>query len=75
MRSRCGLAAGGHHLVKRPPLDELRIKLLAKFTPPAGARIKAFHYLSINMFHEAFSWEMRTASSRCKVMVPQTGED
>jgi len=50
--SRC-FAAGGDHLVKRPPLNELGIKLLTEFAAPAGARVKAFHYLSINMFHEA----------------------
>jgi hypothetical protein len=56
MRGRRGLAAGRDHLVNRPPLNELGIKLLTEFAPPTGARVKAFHYLSINMFHETFSW-------------------
>jgi hypothetical protein len=70
MRGRRGLAAGRDHLVQRATLNELRIKLLTELTPPAGARVKTFHYLSINMFHEAFSWEMKVAGSCCKVMVP-----
>ena len=53
MRGRRRLATGGDHLVKWPPLNELRIKLLTEFAASAGARVKAFHYLSINMFHEA----------------------
>lgn len=54
MRRRRGFAGGGHHLVERAPMGKLRVKLPAKFTRPAGARIEAFHYGWIDVFHEAF---------------------
>jgi hypothetical protein len=63
MRRSRRLAAGCHHLVEGPPLDKLRVKLAAEFARAAGARVKAFHHRSINMFHEAFSWEARTGGS------------
>jgi hypothetical protein len=67
-RSR-GPAAGCHHLVKRPPLNKLRIKFPAELARPAGARIKAFHHRCINVFHEGFSWEARTGGSCGKMIL------
>ena len=73
-RSR-GPAAGCHHLIKRSPLNKLRVKFPAKLAWPAGARVKAFRHRCINMFHEAFSWEARTACGKMvrkgKVIVGQ----
>lgn len=63
MRRCRGLTGSGDHLVERSPLNKLWVKLLTEFASPAGASIKAFHYYWINMFHEAFSWELKMAGS------------
>ena len=54
VRGSRGFAGGSHHLVERAAVGKLRVKLPAKFTRPAGARIEAFHYGWIHVFHEAF---------------------
>jgi len=53
MCCRCRLSRGGHHLVERAAGEKLGIQFPAKLTRPAGARVEAFHYLWIDVFHEA----------------------
>jgi hypothetical protein len=52
MRCRRRLSRGGHHLVERAAGRKLRIQFPAKLTRPAGARVEAFHYFWIDVFHE-----------------------
>lgn len=48
-----GFPRGGYHLVERGAVRKVGIQLAAEFARTAGARVEAFQYLSINVFHEA----------------------
>lgn len=52
MRCRRRLSGGRDHLVERAAGGKLGIQFPAKLTRSAGARVEAFHYFRIDVFHE-----------------------
>jgi hypothetical protein len=52
MRGGTSFAAGGHHLIDRTALGELRIEFPAELTRPAGPGVKTIDDGGVNVFHE-----------------------
>lgn len=70
-----GFTGGCDHLVERVAVRELGIKRPAKFARTAGPRrVKAFRDGWIDVFHEAFSWNLRERISLCKFVRVRTAD-